>query len=85
MVKDSTLIGRIKGEEYELVWDRTSGSYQYVCAGAVVNVSADQVVRSAKPASGKTRIDMGVYHTLRHLLHGILDLQSVNQLNVASM
>ncbi len=85
VVAGTTIVGRIKGAEYELVHDSASASYRFQCDGAVVMVSTDHTVRSAKPPSIETRVDMGVYHTLRHLLHGILDMQAVNQVNVASM
>ena len=48
----------------------------------LVTSAADHSFHFVK-SSGETRIDMGIYHTLRHLLHGILDLRSVNQVNVA--
>jgi putative selenate reductase len=83
VVNGSTIVGRIKGVEYELVHDPSNG-YRFSCNGAVVTLSADHVVRAAKSSNGETLVDMGVYHTLRHLLHGILDMQSVNQINVAS-
>jgi putative selenate reductase len=85
VVADSSIVGRIKGIEYELVHDAANASYRYHCDGVIVTVSSDHVVKGAGLTSGKeTRVDMGVYHTLRYLLHGILDLQSVNQINVAS-
>jgi putative selenate reductase len=85
VVAGSTIVGRIKGVEYELVHDAVSASYRFQCDGAVLTVMSDHVVRSANSPSSETRVDMGVYHTLRHLLHGILDMQAVNQINVASM
>ena len=85
VVNGSSIVGRIKSIEYELV--RENGEYRYLCDGTELVMSAeDHAVRSAKPQSGRreeTRVDMGIYHTLRYLLHGVLDLRSVNQVNVA--
>jgi hypothetical protein len=36
-------------------------------------------------ADGDARIDMGIYHTLRHLLAGVMDAQVVNQLNSSAI
>jgi putative selenate reductase len=81
-VSGLSIIGRIKAVEYELVHE--NGAYRYNCDGLSVKVSSDhEVIEAAKPqAAGERLVDMGIYHTLRHLLHGILDLRSVNQINV---
>jgi hypothetical protein len=74
----------MKSVEYALVRGK-DGESHFSWGGGEAIVSADHAVRSAKAASGPTRIDMGTYHTLRHLLQGILDVRHINQVNVASL
>ena len=83
-VSANAIVGRIKSVEYKLLLDRPTGRYQFACDGAIVGLNPDHTVWTAKSTNGPTRVDMGIYHTLRYLLHGILDMQSVNQVNVAS-
>jgi len=80
----ASIRGRMKSVEYALVRGK-DGESHFSWGGGEAIVSADHAVRSAKAASGPTRIDMGTYHTLRHLLQGILDVRHINQVNVASL
>ena len=38
-------------------------------------------VLDKEPDGDEATVDMGIFHTMRHLLHGVLDLRSVNQVN----
>ncbi len=49
-----------------------------------VRFSADHEVDGVQliqPLAGEHALDMGVYHTLRHLLAGVLDRRRLNQVN----
>ncbi len=80
--------GRMKGLEYELVSRRDAGEYDYRDAAVEATFrAADHSLVRVKPLgnlAGEHSADLGVYHTLRHLLHGVLDRQCVNQLNAAA-
>jgi putative selenate reductase len=77
------IMGRIRGIEYELIEHR-DGEYIFLAERAGVTIwGADFRVESmGKPEGGEARVDMGIFHTLRYLLHGVLDPRSVNQVNV---
>ena len=36
-----------------------------------------------KPITREYRVDMWIYHTLRHLCRGLLDTSRINQVNAA--
>ncbi len=38
-------------------------------------------IEFAEQLTAPHRINLGVYHTLRHLLHGVLDRSYINQIN----
>jgi hypothetical protein len=51
-------------------------------------VTADGGIFAAHDApevASEKSIDMGVFNTLRFLLHGVLDARSVNQVNAATL
>ncbi|HZZ26934.1 MAG TPA: hypothetical protein VFE46_02910 [Pirellulales bacterium] len=80
--------GRMKGAEYELLWRRQPDKYEY-CDGQVRATfnAADHTLIKAEaltPLTAQHRLDLGVYHTLRHLLRGVLDRRYINQVNVAA-
>ncbi len=82
-----TIVGRIKSHEYQL--DITNGIATFTdgTITAQIDTSA-HTVSSAVFTNGATsehRIDMNVYHTLRHLLAGICDTNHVNQVNAAHL
>ncbi|MEE9297223.1 MAG: glutamate synthase [Phycisphaerae bacterium] len=79
--------GRIQGATYELTRGRdvgrdifTDGIVQAVFAAADHRLMSIELL---KPINGQHRLDMGVYHTLRHLLDGVLDKSRINQVNAA--
>ena len=84
----STIYGRIKGAEYELSLDRGVGVYRFRDGGVELTLSAqDHSVKSAelvKAGSAERVVDLGIYHTLRHLMAGVLDMRYLNQVNAAS-
>jgi putative selenate reductase len=85
---DGLLIaGRIKQKEYELHWKPAKDAYVLKDGRVSLTIqSTDHRVASAAShgaGSGPHRVDMGIYHILRHLLHGILDKSRINQVNAA--
>ena len=81
------IYGRIKGQQYELVARRSKGSYEYYYGNfsATLRATDHQLehIRHLSPGTTVLCIDMGIYHTLRHLLKGLLDRKVVQQVNVA--
>jgi putative selenate reductase len=77
----SVIVGRIRGAEYRLT--HSSGSYRYEDGIARVTIiGPEHRVASVEGSSGaEHRVDMWVYHTLRFLMHGVLDRSVVNQVN----
>jgi hypothetical protein len=46
--------------------------------------AADDTTTSVRPLrslNSQHRLDMWIYHTFRHLLHGVLDRRQINQIN----
>jgi putative selenate reductase len=85
VVDAASIVGRIQGREYELAREN-DGNYLYTSDGAAVVISSgDHTVQAAKADADNTRVDMGIYHTLRHLFHGVLDVAGVNQVNAATL
>ena len=79
-----TITGRMQGRTSSLSCARSSEPCDYDDGVVRVRFSADHKVgdlQSIKPITGEHVIDMGVYHTLRHLLDGILDRRRLNQVN----
>jgi len=83
----SSIRGRIKGAEYELSHDPARQEYLYRDQCHEITFSAvDHSPRSARTLAmdnGQHHMDMGVYHTMRYLLAGVLDETCVHQVNVA--
>src|SRR5207249_4574991 len=80
------ILGRLCGGEFELSFDRGRGTYQFTDRVVVLEISDGGDVVSARWAStsqGERLLDMSIYHTLKHLLHGVLDKTRVNQRNSA--
>jgi putative selenate reductase len=81
------IFGRIKTREYQLTHDRAAARYHFSDeAVAMELVEADHSVlgfRTRKSLDGEHRVDLGVYHMLRHLLQGVLSASHVNQVNAA--
>ena len=78
--------GRIEGAEYVLTWNRTAATYQYSDLAAQITFSAEThtpVSIDIAPATPH-HLNMSRYHTLRFLLHGILDPACTNQVNIRS-
>ncbi len=85
------ITGRIQGHTYCLTVDRANGSA--VFSDGMVEVVADAAhqPRSARrlPGGGAAtagavhQVDMGIYHTLRMLLAGVLDGERINPVNAA--
>lgn len=77
--------GRIRGREYYLRSDPPTGRQRLSDGVVEVDFEADGTlgldVCRLQPLSTDHVVDVGVYHTLRHLLHGVLDASRVNWVN----
>lgn len=85
----SWIRGRIKGRVYKLTWDATNGHCIFDDGRLALTLSvADHTPASYEPSQSLSvphHIDMGVYHTLRHLHEGILNPTRINQINIAHL
>jgi putative selenate reductase len=85
----ATITGRIKGVVYEFERedDANGGDVRFGDDVATVTLRRDDhSVVSAKliqPINGTHRLDMWAYHTMRHLLAGVLDRSRMNQVNAS--
>jgi putative selenate reductase len=81
------IVGRIKSKEYQLAHDAASSRYLFAHDSIVLEIAeADHRVIACQNkgiASGERILDLGVFHTLRHLLHGVLDRKFINQINAS--
>jgi putative selenate reductase len=79
------LLGRIRGLVHRLTMegDRVTyndGTIELIADGADV---APRVARFLPTPAGTHRVDLWAYHTMRHLLSGVLDVNRINQVNAA--
>ncbi|MBA2707182.1 MAG: hypothetical protein H0U59_05195 [Gemmatimonadaceae bacterium] len=76
--------GRIQGVEYALTWNPAQNTYDFSDRAARVTLSATNTPLSFELSASAPchQVNMGRYHTLRHLLHGVLDPRCTNQVNV---
>ena len=83
--KIARIRGRIKGAVYALIWLVQPEKYEFTdgIARATLNVADHSLItlEFADQLTAPHRIDLGIYHTLRHLLHGVLDRSYINQIN----
>jgi putative selenate reductase len=83
----ATIRGRIKQLEYRLRFDRAQHAYHFTDGTVTLTISADDhapVSAQHERANGDEHIvSLGVYHTMRHLLSGILDRATVHQVNAS--
>ena len=81
-----TITGRIRARTYRLS-DSGNGEHREYDDGVVrVFLSAKHEVErieQSKTNEAAHEVEMGIYHTLRHLLEGVLDRQRINQVNAA--
>jgi putative selenate reductase len=84
----SRIIGRIKGTEYSLTHRPSDKTYCFVDSALELTLSAEnhEVIshRSLKAAVAPHRVDFWTYHTMRHLLHGVLDSSYTNPINAVA-
>jgi putative selenate reductase len=87
VLHDANLIGRIKSNEHKLAHVASRSVYQFSDGAVAMELDAtNHQVRSCRPLATlqhEHRVDLGIYHSMRHILHGVLDATQVNQLNVA--
>jgi hypothetical protein len=80
--------GRIKQHEYQLRFDAARRVYEFTDGGVTIDMSADDhaPIRATRAHTNADDhvVPLGVYHTMRHLLGGILDAATVHQVNAAS-
>ena len=79
-----TITGRMHGRTSSLSCERSGEPCDYDDGVVRVRFTAEHEVDSVKPIQPVTdehSIDMGVYHTLRYLLDGVLDRRRLNQVN----
>jgi putative selenate reductase len=78
---------RIKSAEYHLRHDPVGSIYQWSDGRVeltIAGINHDEVrARLLAGLSGAHRMDMWIFHTLRHLLHGVLDRKWINQINAS--
>jgi putative selenate reductase len=77
---------RIKGcESHLILHDPAQRIYRWSDGSVELTVAGpnhdDVRARPLTPLGGDHRMDMWIFHTLRHLLHGVLDRKWVNQIN----
>lgn len=81
--------GRIKQLEYELKYDAVRQIYQFTDGSVTLTMSADDhapIAAEHQHANADEHVmSLGAYHTMRHLLSGILDRATVHQVNAASL
>jgi putative selenate reductase len=81
------IVGRVNGAEYWLEAQSAAGQYRFRdgIAEIATRHEGDRItdVQLVQAPSGEHRINMWAYHTMRYLLHGVLDTSRVNQVNVA--
>ena len=85
----ASILARIKQREYQLIYDRAAANYQYADDSVALDLTeTDHRVLACRIQSkidSEHRVDLGVFHTLRHLLHGVLNAGHVNQINVGAV
>jgi putative selenate reductase len=81
----SSIRGRLRQHAYVLSATKHG---DYALFDGVIEVRFDAAGRPVNGVHANApagyRLDMWVFHTLRHLLHGVLDTRRVNQVNVAA-
>lgn len=79
--------GRIRGNEYSLSVDAVAGTWTFddgtVFARFVSDAGAPATIRLKAPISAPHTLDLWAYHTMRHLLDGVLSRERINQINAA--
>ncbi len=80
------MLGRYKGHEYELT-QQTEMGRSHLNDGTVEAVFSDAdhslvSVKLIQNIAAPHALDVGVYHTMRHLLAGVMDARRINQVNV---
>ena len=81
-----TITGRMHGRTSSLSCERSGEPCDYDDGMVRVRFSAEHEVDSVQPIqplAGEHAIDMAAYHTLRHLLEGVLDRRRLNQVNAS--
>jgi len=79
-----TITGRMHGRTSSLSCERSGEPCDYDDGVVRVRFSADHEVGNVQPiqpVASEHVIDMAAYHTLRHLLEGVLDRRRLNQVN----
>jgi putative selenate reductase len=83
----STIHARIRGTVYQLTMhaDTQENSFRDSEAEVILSAETHEVLRVKRlvPASNTHEVNIGLYHSLRYLLQGILDQSRLNQINVA--
>jgi len=81
----SRIVGRVMGTQYSLAHCPADGAYLFRDAIVELKLSADHhellSAQLLQPVTESHRVDFWTFHTMRHLLHGIMDTRSVNQIN----
>ncbi|HUB25320.1 MAG TPA: hypothetical protein VL992_07810, partial [Tepidisphaeraceae bacterium] len=80
------LHGRIKSSKHRLAYCPRSSSYEYSDGVVTLEMGErDHQLLSctlSKAIESEHRVDISIYHSMRHLLHGIQDRQQIHQLNL---
>jgi len=79
--------GRIRGVEFQLIKDGNGTNYLFQDGSIALTLAGEDFgILNCHLKNGSTQehvMDMGVFHTLRHLLHGVTDKKFVNQINAS--
>ncbi|MBC8106416.1 MAG: glutamate synthase [Anaerolineae bacterium] len=81
--------GRIKQLEHELRYDPARNAYHFMDGAVTVMMSANDHAPFAAEChhvnADQHVVSLGIYHTMRHLLSGILDRATVHQVNASTL
>jgi putative selenate reductase len=83
-VQHDSILARFKRSHYRLA--RSNGHYDFSDGRVTLKMSGEHVPVSATLDAAlpdEHRVDLRVYHTLRHILHGVMDPSRTNQINAS--
>lgn len=81
-IDGNSITARHKLSEYQL--SQSNGHYRFSDGRVTLRMSSDHApidVTLDAPLPVEHRVDLRIYHTLRHILHGVVDRKLTNQVN----
>ena len=83
--QSQTIWGRIGATEYKLTHDRATPRYIFTDGAVTLDLAETDfqplACRPQKPLAASHTVELGAFHALRCLLHGVLDPARVHQVN----